>query len=73
VDGGAIEVSGGVAMGLLEDHPAPIYPIEAKQAGVSGGVVLGAVIGKDGLPIAIDTGEIAEVSWSFVRELPPEK
>ena len=44
-----VEISGGVAMGLLEDRPGPIYPIEAKQAGVSGGVVLGAVIGTDGL------------------------
>jgi TonB family protein len=27
----------------------PVYPVEAKEAGVSGSVVLSAVIGKDGV------------------------
>jgi peptidyl-prolyl cis-trans isomerase A (cyclophilin A) len=43
-----VAISGGVAMGLLQVHVPPHYPIEAKQAGVSGTVVLSAVIGTDG-------------------------
>jgi protein TonB len=33
---------------MLETHPAPPYPVEAKQAGVSGTVVLETLIGTDG-------------------------
>jgi peptidyl-prolyl cis-trans isomerase A (cyclophilin A) len=44
----AVNVSAGVAAGLLEYKQPPIYPVDAKQARVSGTVVLGAVIGVDG-------------------------
>jgi peptidyl-prolyl cis-trans isomerase A (cyclophilin A) len=43
-----VELSGPLAMKQLDVHTPPHYPIEAKQAGVSGAVVLGAVIGVDG-------------------------
>jgi TonB family protein len=44
-----IRVSGAVTQGLLcGDMPQPIYPLEAKKAGVQGAVVLAAVIGVDG-------------------------
>jgi peptidyl-prolyl cis-trans isomerase A (cyclophilin A) len=41
-------ISAGVAAGLLLSHPAPVYPIDAKQAGVSGIVEIEARIGADG-------------------------
>ena len=44
-----IIISPGIAVGLLVSKVAPVYPIDAKKAGVSGTVVLTAVIGKDGL------------------------
>ena len=43
-----ITISPGIAVGLLELHRYPIYPIDAKKAGVQGTVVLDAIIGKDG-------------------------
>jgi peptidyl-prolyl cis-trans isomerase A (cyclophilin A) len=43
-----ITISPGIAVGLLEEHRYPIYPIDAKKAGVQGTVVLDAIIGKDG-------------------------
>jgi peptidyl-prolyl cis-trans isomerase A (cyclophilin A) len=44
-----IAISAGVAVGLLQSHTTPIYPPDAKKAGVSGTVVLQALIGTDGL------------------------
>lgn len=44
----AINVSAGVAQGLLSQNPAPIYPPHAESAGISGTVVLGAVISESG-------------------------
>ena len=43
-----VNISAGVAVGLLDFHPTPSYPPEAKQAGVSGTVVLEALIATDG-------------------------
>jgi protein TonB len=43
-----INISAGVAVGLLAKHDPPTYPAEAKAAGVSGTVVLQALIGTDG-------------------------
>jgi peptidyl-prolyl cis-trans isomerase A (cyclophilin A) len=45
----AVNISAGVAADMLESHTVPIYPPDAKKAGVSGTVVLQAVIGADGL------------------------
>jgi peptidyl-prolyl cis-trans isomerase A (cyclophilin A) len=44
-----ISISAGVAVGMLISKTAPVYPIDAKKAGVSGTVVLSAVIGTDGI------------------------
>ncbi|HKN21312.1 MAG TPA: TonB family protein [Terracidiphilus sp.] len=44
-----VNVSPGVAQGMLISKTPPVYPIDAKKAGVSGTVVLSAVIGTDGL------------------------
>lgn len=43
-----VNISGGVAQGLLVEKVPPVYPMDAKAAGVSGTVVLQATIGKDG-------------------------
>jgi peptidyl-prolyl cis-trans isomerase A (cyclophilin A) len=43
-----VNISAGIAQGMLVSKTQPVYPIDAKQAGVSGTVVLSAVIGKDG-------------------------
>ena len=44
-----IYISAGVAQGMLIAKTRPIYPVDAKKAGVSGTVVLSAVISTDGL------------------------
>jgi peptidyl-prolyl cis-trans isomerase A (cyclophilin A) len=43
-----VELSGPLAMKQLDIHTPPNYPMEAKQAGVSGMVELAAIIGVDG-------------------------
>jgi peptidyl-prolyl cis-trans isomerase A (cyclophilin A) len=45
----SIAVSAGVAMGLLDFKKPPVYPIEAKKAGVAGAVVLAATISTSGM------------------------
>jgi peptidyl-prolyl cis-trans isomerase A (cyclophilin A) len=43
-----INVSGGVMVGMVDHKTVPEYPIDARQAGVSGTVVLEAIIDTDG-------------------------
>jgi len=43
-----VNISAGVAAGLIVSKTQPLYPIDAKKAGVSGTVVLQATIGTDG-------------------------
>jgi periplasmic protein TonB len=43
-----VRVSSGVSQGLLLKKVTPLYPEAARQAGIQGHVVLGAVIGKNG-------------------------
>lgn len=43
-----INISAGVAQGLLSSHSAPVYPPVAKAAGVSGTVVLQATVSQTG-------------------------
>ena len=45
----SIAISSGVAMGLLDFKKPPVYPIEAKKAGVAGTVVLAATISTSGM------------------------
>jgi peptidyl-prolyl cis-trans isomerase A (cyclophilin A) len=44
-----IYISAGVAAGMVISKTTPVYPADAKKAGVSGTVVLRAVIGTDGI------------------------
>jgi protein TonB len=37
-----------MAAGMIVSKVTPLYPVDAKKAGVSGTVVLGAIIGTDG-------------------------
>ena len=46
--GPSTKVPGGVMAGNVESRVNPVYPPEAKQAGIQGSVVLHAVISKDG-------------------------
>ena len=43
-----VTISPGVAQGLALSRPSPIYPQDAKEARISGKVVIQAVIGRDG-------------------------
>ena len=43
-----VPISAGVAVGMLVSKTLPVYPIDAKKAGVSGTVVLAATIDTDG-------------------------
>jgi len=45
---GPARISGGVMAGLILTKVPPQYPVEARNAGVSGTVVMHAMIGKDG-------------------------
>ena len=47
-EGHAARISGGVMAGNILSRVNPTYPKEARAAGVSGSVVLHAIIGKDG-------------------------
>jgi TonB family protein len=55
-----IQVSDAVALGFLIKKVTPIYPQDAKDAGVSGKVVLGAIIGRDG---RIHDLRVIEAPW----------
>jgi TonB family protein len=43
-----VRMSGGVAAGMIKSKVQPVYPAEAKAAGIQGSVVLHAIIGTDG-------------------------
>jgi protein TonB len=45
---GKVKVSSGVAQGLLVHQVTPQYPLQARESGIHGTVVVEAVIGKDG-------------------------
>ena len=53
-------VSASVAVGLLVKKVIPIYPQDAKDARVSGKVVLGATIGRDG---RVHDMHVIEAPW----------
>lgn len=71
--GQAIRVSGGVMAGQILSKVPPIYPPEARQAGIQGAVVLHAVIGKDGtirsLKLVSGPDELLEkAAWTAVSQ-----
>jgi TonB family protein len=43
-----VRMSGGVAAGMIKARVQPVYPPDAKAAGIQGAVVLDAIIGEDG-------------------------
>jgi TonB family protein len=44
----SVSISSGIAVGLLVSKVQPVYPVEAKEAHITGTVVLQALIGRDG-------------------------
>jgi protein TonB len=67
-----INISAGVVVGLLKENSAPLYPPEAKAAGISGTVVLRAVIGVKGrvTELQIVSGPVAlqQAAMDAVRQ-----
>ncbi len=53
---GAIRVSGEAQHAKLVRQTPPVYPAEARQAGISGAVLLNVLIGKDGTVKNIEAG-----------------
>jgi len=45
---GRIRVSGEVMANMVVRHEPPVYPADAKKAGISGSVMLSVVVGEDG-------------------------
>jgi len=43
-----VKIAGGMMVGMVLEKPSPVYPQDAKDARVSGTVVMQAVIGRDG-------------------------
>jgi TonB family protein len=72
---GRIKVGGNVQAASLISHPAPVYPAEAKAAGLAGKVSLQALIGPDGHvetlnvlsgdPILADAAQQAVKQWVY--------
>ncbi|MGA3160086.1 MAG: energy transducer TonB [Terracidiphilus sp.] len=71
-----LQITSGVMNGMLLKKPAPIYPQIAKDARVSGTVLLQATIGKDGKihdlrvilsasPLLIDSAKEAVSHWEY--------
>ena len=68
---GPVRISGGVIAGLRESGTNPTYPPDAKAAGVSGSVVLHAIISKVGtiesLQIVSGPQELQQAAWDAVK------
>jgi TonB family protein len=70
-----IRVSSTVQSAKLVRQPAPIYPQEAKEAGISGHVILNIVVGKDGTvqdvslvsghPLLVPAAKDAVKQWTY--------
>jgi len=67
-----VNISAGVAQGLLEHKVAPTYPMDAKAAGISGTVVLQVVIGRDGhidnLKVVSGPGALQQAALDAVKD-----
>jgi TonB family protein len=70
--GKPVRIPGGVIAGNILNKIAPVYPQEAKDAGISGTVVLHAIIGKDGsiqaLQLISGPKELAPAAWDAVKQ-----
>ena len=66
-----VNISAGVAAGMLISKTPPSYPIEAKTKGISGSVVLSAIIGTDGtvqeLNVVIGPRELQQAALDAVK------
>lgn len=71
-DGSTQHVAANVIAGQRVNFVAPLYPPEAKAAGVEGKVVLSATIGKDGqiasLQVVSGPPELTKAAWAAVKQ-----
>jgi len=69
---GPMEVSANAMAGNVLNKVNPIYPPDARQAGIQGTVVLHAIIGKDGLfkslQLLSGPDELRASAWNAVKE-----
>ncbi len=67
-----IMISSGVAQALIQSKVPPVYPVDAKAAGITGTVVLDAVIGTTGaveqLKVISGPAELQQASLDAVRQ-----
>jgi len=67
-----VQIAGGVIAGNRLTFVQPVYPPDAKAAGLDGTVVLSAVIGKDGtitsLKLISGPDEFAQAAWEAVKQ-----
>ena len=65
-------VSAGVMAGQVLSKVQPVYPPEAKAAGITGSVILHAIIGKDGmissLQLVSGPDVLAKAAWDAVKQ-----
>ncbi|MGA8940735.1 MAG: M56 family metallopeptidase [Acidobacteriaceae bacterium] len=67
-----LQVTSNVLAGNVINHPEPIYPADAKAAGIQGTVLFHAVIGKDGtitsLKLLSGPPELTKAAWDAVKQ-----
>jgi TonB family protein len=70
--GARVRISAGVMAVNILNKVAPVYPQEARDAGISGTVVLHAIIGKDGsiqaLQLVSGPKELAPAAYDAVKQ-----
>jgi TonB family protein len=68
---GRIRVSGEVMANMVVRHEPPVYPTDAKKAGISGSVMLSVVVGEDGAVKEVTVREgpqaLAQAAMDAVR------
>jgi TonB family protein len=71
-DNPTARISGGVMAGNRLTGEPPVYPPDAKAAGIEGTVVLHAIIGKDGtitsLKLISGPDQLAQAAWDAVKQ-----
>src|SRR5215472_5030897 len=69
---GKVKVSSGVAQGLLVHQVTPQYPLQARESGIHGTVVVEAVIGKDGSVRSVKAVKgnplLVKPAWDAVKQ-----
>jgi TonB family protein len=68
----ALHIGAGDLAGNALTQPQPVYPADAKAAGIQGTVLLDAVIGKDGkissLKLVSGPPELTKAAWAAVKQ-----